>query len=401
MKRSFKYLLFGLAAFMMLVATPSCEKDDDGETPIVDPTPEPEPEPGDDTDKLFESILKVYVETTVVPTYQSLAEAALEMRAANEALKADPSDETMQAASDAWMKARIAWEISEAFLFGPVGEQALDIDGHIDSWPLERDQIDEKLAGEALGLTGREAWQWDAEVIGFHVTEYLLYRDGKSRPVADVTTAELNYLTAATDALVWDCVLAYVAWVGEDNVTAEMKAVFNENPDVVEHLNNNPNYKNFAQRLTTKEGYSSWGDALSEIAVGASEIAGEVGATKIEAPYAAQKTEDVESWYSWHSLDDYQNNIRSIKNAYLGGMDDSSRQDTSLSAYLAENNATLDTQLKDKIDDCLSKIAAIGKDGKSFYEVVRDQTNGAEVEAAVDACIELQTLFDSVVAALE
>jgi uncharacterized iron-regulated protein len=402
MKRFFMYLLSGLVAIMMLIAVPSCEKDEEGETPpiIVDPVDPVDPEP-DDTDKLFESILKVYVETTVVPTYKDLAEAALEMRAANEALKDGPTDETMEAASDAWMKARVAWEISEAFLFGPVGEQALDIDGHIDSWPLERHQIDAVLDDGALGLTGQEAWQMDAEVIGFHVTEYLLYREGQSRPIADLSEAELHYLTAATDALVWDCVLAYVAWVGEENVSDEMKAVFNENPDVVAHLENNPNYKNFAQRLTTKEGYSSWGDALSEIAVGAAEIAGEVGSTKIEAPYSEQKTEDVESWYSWHSLDDYQNNILSIKNAYLGGVDDNTRQDTSLSAYLAESNPSLDTEIKAKIEDTLAKIAAIGTGGLSFYEVVRDQVNAAQVEAAVDACIELQTLFDSIVANLE
>jgi uncharacterized iron-regulated protein len=398
--------MLGLATLMMLVAISSCEKDDGGKNSNVD-TPSIEDE---NNDKLFESILKVYVETTVVPTYKSLANAALEMRAANEALKEHPTDETMQAASDAWMKARIAWEISEAFLFGPVGEQALDIDGHIDSWPLEKEQIDEVLAqiakvleeeDGAIGLTGEEAWQMDAEVIGFHVTEYLLYREGKSRPVADLSEAELHYLTAATDALVWDCVLAYVAWVGEDNVSSEMQAVFNENQDVVDHLNNNPNYKNFAQRLITKEGYPSWGDALNEIAVGASEIAGEVGATKIEAPYSSGKTEDVESWYSWHSLDDYQNNILSIKNAYLGGVGDNSRQETTLSAYLAKANADLDTQIKNKIEDTLSKIKNIGKDGKSFYEVVRDQSNAEEVDAAVRACLELQTLFDSIIETLE
>ncbi|MDR1257902.1 MAG: hypothetical protein LBK65_01290 [Tannerellaceae bacterium] len=391
MKRSISYLVFGLAAMIVAATLSSCEKDDGGETPVT----------GGNTDELFESILKVYVETTVVPTYKSLAEAALEMRTANNALKGNPSDATMQAASDAWMKARVAWEVSEAFLFGPVGEQALDIDGHIDSWPLEREQIDEVLADGALGLTGEDAWEMEPDVIGFHVTEYLLYREGHSRPIGDLTEAERNYLTAATDALVWDCVLAYVAWVGEANVTQEMRNVFNENPAVVAHLNDNPNYKNFAQRLTTKEGYPSWGAALSEIAVGASEIAGEVGATKIEAPYASQRTMDVESWYSWHSLDDYQNNIHSIKNAYLGGVDDQTRQSASLSSYLAESNASLDTQIKSKINDCLTKIAAIGKDGKSFYEVVRDQTNSTEVTAAVDACIELQTLFDSVIATLE
>ncbi len=345
-------------------------------------------------DALYKSILAEYVDGTVVPTYKALAEAALEMRAANEQLKATPNDASMKAASDAWMKARIMWEMSEAFLFGPVGEQALDIDGHIDSWPLDLNEIQKEIAAGG-NLTGRDAWKKDAEVIGFHVTEYLLYREGKSRPVADLTPAELNYLIAATDALVWDCVLAYVAWVGEGNVSAEMKTVFQENPDVVAFLNENPNYMNFANSLKNATGIydGKVNAALSEIATGAAEIAGEVGATKIAAPYDDRKVEEVESWYSWHSLDDYQNNIRSIKNGYLGGLNDNTRKTNSLGVFIALKNPELDRQLRAQIDVCISKIAAIGKDGKSFYEVVRDQTNETDVDAAVASCTDLEALF--------
>jgi uncharacterized iron-regulated protein len=376
-------------AILLLVASlASCEKDKGGED-------------AENNDALYESILKNYVSTTVVPTYKALAEAALEMRAANDALKSNPTDATMQAASDAWMKARIEWEKSEAFLFGPVGEQALDIDGHIDSWPLELNDIQEVLLNGAIDLTGQDAWDMEAEVIGFHVTEYLLYRDGQSRPAGELSDAELKYLTAATDALVWDCVLAYIAWVGEENVPATMQTVFKENPAVVAHLNDNPAYKNFSARLTTSEGYPSWGAALSEIAVGSADIAGEVGATKIESPYASQKVEEVESWYSWHSLEDYQNTILSIKNAYLGGLNDQSRQTTTLSAYVASVDQALDNRIKAKIDDCIAKIAAIGKGGKSFYEVVRDQINSAEVAAAVTACSELEGMFNEVVGIIE
>jgi hypothetical protein len=389
MKKLFWNIMFMMAILLPVAGLFSCEKDKGGDE-------------GGETnkDELYQSILGSYIESTIIPTYRSLAEAALEMRAANVALKNDPSDTNMKAASDAWMKARIAWEISEAFLFGPVGEQALDIDGHIDSWPLELDQILETLEQEAADLTGEKAWaELDAEVIGFHVTEYLLYRGGQTRPVADLSEAELKYLTAATDALVWDCVLAYVAWVGENAVSAEIRAVFNENSDIKAHLDANASYKEFAKKLSPQSAggnYTSWGDALSEIAVGAAEIAGEVGATKIAEPYENHRTEDVESWYSWHSLDDYQNNIRSIKNAYLGGMDDNSRTAVRLSAYIATVDANLDRDIKAKIDDCLTKIAAIGTGGKSFYEVVRDQINEAQVDAAVDACIELQGLFDRI-----
>jgi uncharacterized iron-regulated protein len=334
------------------------------------------------------------VNTTIVPTYQALAESALEMRAANIALKNNPSDATMRAASDAWMKARVAWEINEAFLFGPVGESALDVDGHTDSWPLELEGILESIA-DGGNISSRDAWKLDAEVIGFHVTEYLLYRDGQPRPVNDLSPAELNYLTAATDALVWDCVLAYVAWVGEENVSATMKTVFNENPDVVAHLSQNSAYKNFASKMKTATAYNgSYAAAVSQIFDGAIDIAGEVGETKIAAPFATGKVEEVESWYSWHSLDDYQNNIQSIKNAYLGGVSDATRPASSLlSNYVASKNPQLDRDIKAKIEDCIAKIAAIGTGGKSFYEVVRDHVNQTQVDAAVNACEELAGLF--------
>jgi uncharacterized iron-regulated protein len=346
-------------------------------------------------DELYKSVVDQFVTTTIVPTYKALAEAALEMRTANNNLRNNPTDATMAAASDAWMKARIAWEINEAFLFGPVGESALDVDGHTDSWPLELEVIQASIANGG-NITGSEAWDFDSEVIGFHVTEYLLYREGQSRPVSDLSPAELNYLIAATDALVWDCILAYVAWVGEDNVSAEMKTVFRENPDVVAHLDDNPSYKNFAAKMKDASAYQgSFVAAVSQIFDGAIDIANEVGETKIEAPYKDCKVEEVESWYSWHSLEDYQNNIQSIKNAYLGGVGNSTRPPVALlSNYVASKNAQLDKDIKAKIEDCIAKIAAIGGGGKSFYEVVRDQINKTQVDAAVDACEELAGLFE-------
>jgi predicted lipoprotein len=329
--------------------------------------------PSDDQCK---AILAGYVDVVVVPTYKSLAEAAIGMRTANEALKTNASASNIQAAADAWMAARIFWEKSEAFLFGPVGEDAFDIDGHIDSWPLEKDAIDEVLRNDAAGLTGEKAWsELDAEVIGFHTTEYLLFRDGHAR--TSLTTAEVKYLTAATDALIWDCVLAYVAWAGEENVAQDIQTVFNENSDVVGALNEKSDYQDFAGKLKNATGKydGSFSAALGEISDGAADIADEVGTTKIESPFVNGLVEEVESWYSWHSLDDYKNNIISIKNAYYGGIDLSAPATTSLSAFVASKNASLDSQIKAKITDCITKIGAIGAGGRSFYEVVRDNAN--------------------------
>jgi uncharacterized iron-regulated protein len=383
MKQILKKCSLWSAAALLSVAFAACEKDNN------DPT--------DTTDDVYKAILQEYVDGVVAPTYKSLAEAALAMRPANEALKNGQSATTIAEAAAAWMTARIFWEKSEAFLFGPVGEDAFDIDAHIDSWPLEKDAIDEVLDNDAIGLTGQVAWRdLDAEVIGFHVTEYLLFRDGLPR--ASLTDAEVKYLTAATDALIWDCVLAYVAWAGVNNVSAEIRAVFNENADVVAALNGNSTYQNFADKLKNATGKydGRFTDALSEISDGAADIAGEVGATKIESPYVNHLVEEVESWYSWHSLDDYTNNILSIKYAYYGGIDLSAPKANSLSAYVAGKNAALDTQIKDKIAECITKIQAIGAGGKSFYEVVRDQLNAPQVEAAVDACADLEGLFKQI-----
>jgi uncharacterized iron-regulated protein len=354
-------------------------------------------------DEVYKAILREYVDATVVPTYRSLAEAALEMRVANQALKQGQSAAAIEAAADAWMTARIFWEKSEAFLFGPVGEDAFDIDGHIDSWPLEKNAIDEVLANEAAGLTSASCWRMDAEEIGFHVTEYLLFRDG--HPRASLTDAELKYLIAATDALIWDCVLAYVAWAGEANVSPEIKNVFRENDEIVAFYEANPAFQQFADKLKSGTGNydGSLAAALGEIPAGCADIAGEVGETKIASPYDTRKTEEVESWYSWHSLDDYANNIISIRNAYYGGLDLTAPKANSLSAFVAGKNSDLDSRIKAKIEDSITKIRAIGNYNAttgaytySFYEVVRDGIRSEQVDAAVEACADLEALFGQI-----
>lgn len=69
-------------------------------------------------------------------------------------------------------------------------------------------------------------------------------------------------------------------------------------------------------------------DAIEQIIDGCVEISSEVGEKKIGDPLEkfnkGKKTEAlyaVESWYSWHSRDDYQNNILSIRNALLCSRD--------------------------------------------------------------------------------
>ncbi|MDR0421191.1 MAG: hypothetical protein LBH30_07085 [Prevotellaceae bacterium] len=387
MKKYLKNSGLFTVAVALLLSMASCEKDNVNPTKI-------------NTDETYKAILKDYVDDVVIPTYKDLAEAALAFRNAVNALNDNNDALHLKAAADAWMTARIFWEESEAFLFGPVSEDAFDIDAHIDSWPLELIDIQAVLDNDAAGLTGEAAWLLDAEVIGFHTTEYLLFREGQAR--GNITDAELKYLTAATDALVWDCALAYAAWAGESNISTAVRNALNENSDVKDFFNENVTYQNFGGNLKNATGLygGSFADAISEISDGAADIADEVGTTKIESPYLTRQVLEVESWYSWHSLEDYQNNIKSIRNAYFGERiattPPSTPKANSLSAFVATKNPQLDTQIKAKIEDCIAKIQAIGTGGKSFYEVVRDHLNTAQVEAAVDACDELGAFFNQI-----
>ena len=106
-------------------------------------------------------------------------------------------------------------------------------------------------------------------------------------------------------------------------------------------------------------------NCLEQIVDGCADIANEVGTAKIGDPYnlyMAGRTEEalyaVESWYSWHSRDDYTNNIRSIRNSYYGSLDGTVNTH-SMSALIAEADPDLDARLKAAIQKAADDIQAI------------------------------------------
>lgn len=106
-------------------------------------------------------------------------------------------------------------------------------------------------------------------------------------------------------------------------------------------------------------------EAAEQIVDGCSDIANEVGEAKIGDPIdkwnAGNKTQAVlavESWYSWHSRDDYRNNIASIRNSYFGTTDGTVSA-KSLSAAVKKANAELDAKVVAAIEKAADAIYAI------------------------------------------
>ncbi len=135
-------------------------------------------------------------------------------------------------------------------------------------------------------------------------------------------------------------------------------------------------------------------ECVKQILDGCIDIATEVGESKIGDPLNkwnnGQQTEalySVESWYSWHSRDDYQNNIRSIRNAYYGSRDGSVAS-SSLSSLVASVNADKDKEVKDAIEAARAAIEAIP-------QPFRNNINCTEAKTAQTKCAELVTVLEN------
>ncbi|MDE6634946.1 MAG: hypothetical protein K2J96_06805, partial [Bacteroidaceae bacterium] len=128
--------------------------------------------------------------------------------------------------------------------------------------------------------------------------------------------------------------------------------------------------------------------SVEQIIDGCMDIADEVGNAKMGDPYDlyhAGQTESalyaVESWYSWHSIDDYSNNILSIRNAYYGTRDGKIAAN-SLSTLIAAVNPDLDQEVKNAINRAYAGI-------QSIPAPFRNHISDPAVKEAMDRCDEL------------
>lgn len=371
-----KFILIGLSALFVA----SCSDND-------------EPASGDLTPK--EQALKAatedYVEHTVLPTYSAMADAAVRMRDLCHTIQDKHSAGTLtandiKAAGEAWKEARKNWELSEAFLFGPAANH--NIDPHIDSWPLDKASMDNLLEQIRTGN------KWSLEnnggygLIGFHAVEYMLFElsaDENTALVhsADYTPEELEYLVAVADDLCAQCVCLEACWAGNDNISETKQEILEE-----AELDYSENY-GWEMMNAGQPGsrFKTYQEAAEEIIQGCIDIADEVGNTKIGRPHLGSSQADknyIESPYSLNSIEDFADNIRSIRNAYLG----SRSGDASVSEYVASINPDTDAQVKTAINEAIAAIEAIP-------EPFAKNAAGAQAETAMKAA------GDTLVKALE
>ena len=370
-------LLMGLA-MMGLCAFTACSSDDDKK----------EESKIEILDAEYDAIINQYVDNVVLPTYNDLKTKNTALYNAVVSFGNAPSDANFQAVCNAWLTAREPWESSEAFLFGPVADYGLD--PNMDSWPLDQEAIVKLLESQQwneMEWTGDyneddEAIAAAQNVRGFHTLEFLAFRDGKARTLTDtaIDGEAANAVYNESNATAWAQYMRNTAQLLVKDVTT-----------LVDAWNNG-----YAASFKSHNGgdFTSGLSCIEQLIDGCIDIAGEVGDAKIGDPYSlyvSGKTTEalyaVESWYSWHSRDDYTNNILSIRNAYYGSRDGSINAN-SLSKLVAKYNAPLDTKVKDAIKSAADAIQAIP-------QPFRNNINSSEAKAAMEACADLGDVLEN------
>lgn len=335
-----------------------------------------------------EDVLRAYTGNTVIQTYADMASEAVKLNEAVDKLAAEPTDANAAVAAQAWKNTRAPWEQAEAWLFGPAA--FTNLDPKLDSWPLDQTQLDIVIASVNDGkLEVDAAYVRDylgAALRGFHAVEYLLFRDGQPRKAEDFTKGELAYLKAATTVLTEDAITLEAWWAGMDALSAPKAAIL----EAAEIEAGKPFGAEFIGAGKAGSRYSSQEEALEELLQGCIDIADELAAAKIAEPAKANDPQLCESWYSWTSLDDCQNNVLSIEYAYLG----KNKGDASVSALVAAKDKAADAAVKVAIAKAKQNVAAIPRPFRNNL----DKT--AQIDAAAAACSELSAALGKAQAAL-
>ena len=321
-------------------------------------------------------VLKNLVNNVIVPTYTKLADntEALEKTLHGLTTSTITQAQIDEACAD-FKAARRFWEQSEAFLGGAASD--FDVDPTIDSWPLNRSLL---LSYFNNGMN--DEMLEDATILGFHALEFILFRDGQPRKVAELQgndtyknfenisgAQELAYAQTICKLLKERCFQLQCAWDGGAN-SSRLAVVKAAGLDYQTEKG-----LSYAENLT-KAGISgsnsSFASLKSAIAQVLSDdegscvaIANEVGTAKIANPFSAGDVSYVESPYSYNSITDFRDNIRSIRNVWLGSTNKTANTYSFHTFFASVNKAAVNNAIEGAY---VASIAAISNMPSPFVK---------------------------------
>jgi putative iron-regulated protein len=346
--RMMRRVAAGAVVLALVGAGAGCGGDDDDDAAANDGNGAETDDGGQATvdDADLEAVATTYADL-VFASYSDATTGAEDLGTAIEAFLADPTDETLGAAKQAWLDARDLYGPTEVFRFydGPIDNPDDGPEGQINAWPLDEAYIDyvdgDPSAGIVNDAAGTPEITTDALVAaneaggetnistGWHAIEFLLWGQDLSdagpgeRPVTDYTTSPVaerrgTYLRLLSELLVSDLSGVRDQWDPEGGAYRE-------------------------------EFLSDPGQAVSNMLRGMGALsAGELSGERISVAYETKDQEDEHSCFSDNTTADIQGNAKGIQMVYLADHPDV--DGTSLSDVVAEIDPDLDEQLRGELE---------------------------------------------------
>ncbi len=317
------------------------------------------------TDDLQATVLLDLTQNIISETYSDLNNKALGLKQAINTFVTTATEANLTAVKNAWIETRKPWEQSEGFLYGPVETEG--IDPAMDTWPVDVEAMNNILnSNQSITVSLLSS---NNEARGFHLIEFLVWGEDGTKKATDITERQKQYLKAAAEDLQINTQFLYNAWKIDGG-----------------------NYgKNFTTAGLTNLLYPSKVAALEEIVAGLITIADEVASGKIEDPLNSEGTtpfpEKEESRFSNNSKLDFADNMRSIRNIYLGQY---GKDFNGLTHIVSKENKALDSEIKAKIENAIKAIEAIPG---TFTKAIHN--NRQEVIAAQNKVKELQMVLQT------
>lgn len=313
------------------------------------------------SETLKTDILLAAADHVIAPVYNDLRDKAAVLYTNTQALASVTDETNLTACKQSWRDCRKAWEQSEAFLFGPVSTE--NIDPRIDTWPVNFADLDSVLASGA-NFTAGFIDSLDFALRGFHPVEYLLFGVNGNKTASAFTGRELEYLQALAFNL--------------QTLTAGLAASWDSNdPGSYYHT-----FVNAGQGSTI---YSSQRAAYEELVNGMAGICEEVAGGKMSEPFVTQNPALEESPFAFNSISDFTDNIRGVRNMYLGAYTSDGK---GIEDLVREYNLSLDSRIKQKTD---AAIAALGTITVPFGQAISQQP--VQVQNSIDAIEELHEIL--------
>lgn len=318
-------------------------------------------------------VVATVVDDVIIPTYTNLADDTESLMKNLRGL--DVNSLTQNAINNAcedFKKARKHWEQSEAFLGGAASD--FDVDPTIDSWPLNRTLLISYLASGRTDFNDDELD--DASILGFHALEFILFRNGQPRALNEFKgndtykgfekisgASELAYAQRICQLLYARTCQLQVAWEGATSGNeARMNLVKASGLEyqTTKGYSFGENMKNAGN--TAVSTFPTIVSAITQL-LSADEgscvgIADEVGNAKIANPFSSGDVSYVESPFSHNSITDFQDNIRSIRNVWLGSTS-GKRANKSFAKFFADHSTKIGRDVEDAYTDAIAKIGSM------------------------------------------